>query len=48
MPGRLLHLQALGKPVSNTFFLTKVQHVFGDNGYYTEVEGISKDIGKEA
>ena len=48
VPGRLLHLQALGKPVSNTFFLTKVQHVFGDNGYYTEVEGISKDIGKEA
>ena len=39
MPGRFIRVTGLGEVVSNRFYITKVVHRFGEQGYGTTLTG---------
>ncbi|MCR5486517.1 MAG: hypothetical protein K6F35_03185 [Lachnospiraceae bacterium] len=45
VPGRFIKLINSGKPLNNSFYLTRVRHVIDQDGYRTEFEGQANVIG---
>jgi len=47
IPGRFMKIKEMGKPVDNTFYLTRVRHIYSvSGGYRTEIEGVANKIEK--
>lgn len=46
IPGRFIRIKEMGKPVENTFYLTKVRHVYTLSGFSTDIEGCANKIEK--
>ncbi|MBQ7724856.1 MAG: hypothetical protein IJT63_04505 [Lachnospiraceae bacterium] len=46
IPGRFMKIKEMGKPVENTFYLTRVRHIFTLSSFSTEIEGCANKIEK--
>ncbi|MBO6111987.1 MAG: phage late control D family protein [Lachnospiraceae bacterium] len=46
-PGRFIQLKNTGRPVNNSFYLTRVRHSFTRSGYVTQIEGCANVIGSD-
>lgn len=47
IPGRFIVIKDTGKPVDNTFYLTRVRHIFTPTSYTCEMEGCANSIKKD-
>ena len=47
IPGRFIQIKNAGDPLNNKFYLTRVKHVIGDDGYISFIEGKASSIGSE-
>ena len=46
VPGRFMKIKEMGKPVENTFYITRVKHRYTLTSYSTEFEGCANKIEK--
>ncbi len=46
VPGRFITLRDMGKPVDNTFYLTRVRHTYTLSEFTTVIEGVANNIVK--
>lgn len=44
VPGRFIMIKNAGDPLNNKFYLTRVKHVIGNDGYITFIEGKASSI----
>lgn len=47
IPGRFIKITQAGKPLENKFYLTRVRHVIGDDGFTTFIEGSASSISSD-